>query len=226
VERLADLVDLYEYRVEDLAQGRPPKGGKRALLELRAFLAQARLPAPWPSASARPTPASGPCGGAPSRPPPWSFPPWSPKRPGRPRRKQRGSSTPWPSRSGASWPPGRPGPGPRTSFRAGGRSSASFTPSCRTTWTTGKNPSSSGTTTSPASRPPTPSPPSRTASWTSRTPRWRRPSFWSTWRPPSASPKTSPSPRRRPETTCAASLTASWTGTRPMAYPPSGTFWP
>jgi len=46
VERLADLVDLYEYRVEDLAQGRPPKGGKRALLELRAFLAQARLPAP------------------------------------------------------------------------------------------------------------------------------------------------------------------------------------
>ena len=46
MERLADLVDLYEYRVEDLAQGRPPKGGKRALLELRAFLAQARLPAP------------------------------------------------------------------------------------------------------------------------------------------------------------------------------------
>jgi hypothetical protein len=46
VGRLADLVDLYEYRVEDLAQGRPPKGGKRALLELRAFLAQARLPAP------------------------------------------------------------------------------------------------------------------------------------------------------------------------------------
>jgi hypothetical protein len=46
VERLADLVDLYEYRVEDLAQGRPPKGGKRALLKLRAFLAQSQLPAP------------------------------------------------------------------------------------------------------------------------------------------------------------------------------------
>ena len=46
MERLADLVDLYEYRVEDLAQGRNPKGGRRALLELRAFLAQARLPGP------------------------------------------------------------------------------------------------------------------------------------------------------------------------------------
>ena len=46
MERLSDLVDLYEYRVEDLAQGRTPKGGKRALLELRALLAQARLPAP------------------------------------------------------------------------------------------------------------------------------------------------------------------------------------
>lgn len=46
MERLSDLVDLYEYRVEDLAQGRTPKGGKRALLELRALLVQARLPAP------------------------------------------------------------------------------------------------------------------------------------------------------------------------------------
>jgi hypothetical protein len=46
VERLADLVDLYEYRVEDLLQGRTPKGGKRALLELRALLADSRLPPP------------------------------------------------------------------------------------------------------------------------------------------------------------------------------------
>ncbi|MCX7849299.1 hypothetical protein [Thermus sp.] len=46
MERLSDLVDLYEYRVEDLVAGRTPKGGKRALLELRALLAQARLPGP------------------------------------------------------------------------------------------------------------------------------------------------------------------------------------
>jgi hypothetical protein len=46
VERLADLVDLYEYRVEDLAHGRNPKGGKKALLELRTLLAQTRLPGP------------------------------------------------------------------------------------------------------------------------------------------------------------------------------------
>nr|WP_279231496.1 hypothetical protein [Thermus thalpophilus] len=43
---MADLVDLYEYRVEDLVAGRTPKGGKKALLQLRALLAQARLPAP------------------------------------------------------------------------------------------------------------------------------------------------------------------------------------
>ncbi len=46
MEHLADLVDLYEYRVEDLAAGRTPKGGKRALLQLRAFLIQTRLPGP------------------------------------------------------------------------------------------------------------------------------------------------------------------------------------
>ncbi|WP_117237442.1 hypothetical protein [Thermus sediminis] len=46
MERLSDLVDLYEYRVEDLAQGRVPKGGKRALLELRTLLVQVRLPGP------------------------------------------------------------------------------------------------------------------------------------------------------------------------------------
>ncbi|WP_243093721.1 hypothetical protein [Thermus thalpophilus] len=46
MEHLADLVDLYEYRVEDLVAGRTPKGGKKALLQLRALLAQARLPAP------------------------------------------------------------------------------------------------------------------------------------------------------------------------------------
>ncbi|MEJ5337388.1 MAG: hypothetical protein WHT26_08855, partial [Thermus sp.] len=46
MEHLADLVDLYEYRVEDLLSGRTPKGGKGALLKLRAFLAQARLPGP------------------------------------------------------------------------------------------------------------------------------------------------------------------------------------
>nr|WP_279231185.1 hypothetical protein [Thermus altitudinis] len=41
---MADLVDLYEYRVEDLVAGRTPKGGKKALLALRAFLIQSRLP--------------------------------------------------------------------------------------------------------------------------------------------------------------------------------------
>nr|WP_279232202.1 hypothetical protein [Thermus albus] len=41
---MADLVDLYEYRVEDLVSGRTPKGGKKALLALRAFLIQSRLP--------------------------------------------------------------------------------------------------------------------------------------------------------------------------------------
>lgn len=46
MEHLADLVDLYEYRVEDLLAGRTPKGGKKALLQLRALLAQARLPGP------------------------------------------------------------------------------------------------------------------------------------------------------------------------------------
>ncbi|MFN4071283.1 MAG: hypothetical protein ACK4HT_06995, partial [Thermus caldifontis] len=46
MEHLADLVDLYEYRVEDLAAGRTPKGGKKALLALRAFLIQSRLPGP------------------------------------------------------------------------------------------------------------------------------------------------------------------------------------
>ncbi|GAA6756857.1 hypothetical protein Thermus77420_23330 [Thermus thalpophilus] len=46
MEHLADLVDLYEYRVEDLVAGRTPKGGKKALLQLRALLAQARLPGP------------------------------------------------------------------------------------------------------------------------------------------------------------------------------------
>lgn len=46
MEHLADLVDLYEYRLEDLAAGRTPKGGKRALLQLRAFLIQTRLPGP------------------------------------------------------------------------------------------------------------------------------------------------------------------------------------
>ncbi|WP_298630041.1 hypothetical protein [uncultured Thermus sp.] len=44
MEHLADLVDLYEYRVEDLVAGRTPKGGKKALLALRAFLIQSRLP--------------------------------------------------------------------------------------------------------------------------------------------------------------------------------------
>ncbi|WP_038058195.1 hypothetical protein [Thermus amyloliquefaciens] len=44
MEHLADLVDLYEYRVEDLVAGRTPKGGRKALLALRAFLIQSRLP--------------------------------------------------------------------------------------------------------------------------------------------------------------------------------------
>ncbi|GGM96984.1 hypothetical protein GCM10007092_08310 [Thermus composti] len=46
MEPLAHLVDLYEYRVEDLLQGKTPKGGKRALLELRAYLIGARLTGP------------------------------------------------------------------------------------------------------------------------------------------------------------------------------------
>ncbi|WP_337844360.1 hypothetical protein [Thermus sp.] len=46
MEHLADLVDLYEYRVEDLLAGRTPKGGKGAFLKLRTLLAQARLPGP------------------------------------------------------------------------------------------------------------------------------------------------------------------------------------
>ncbi|GAB5603437.1 hypothetical protein FJNA_19630 [Thermus sp. FJN-A] len=46
MEHLAHLVDLYEYRVEDLLAGRTPKGGKKALLELRALLVQSRLPGP------------------------------------------------------------------------------------------------------------------------------------------------------------------------------------
>ncbi|TBH17623.1 hypothetical protein [Thermus thermamylovorans] len=46
MDPLADLVDLYEYRVEDLLAGRSPKGGKKALLRLRAQLAEARLPGP------------------------------------------------------------------------------------------------------------------------------------------------------------------------------------
>ena len=41
---LADLVDLYEYKVEALAQGVPPKGGKASLLKLRQTLLSARLP--------------------------------------------------------------------------------------------------------------------------------------------------------------------------------------
>jgi len=46
VDHLDDLVDLYEYRVEDLLQGRTPKGGKQALLRLRQLLIQSRLPGP------------------------------------------------------------------------------------------------------------------------------------------------------------------------------------
>ena len=46
MDHLDDLVDLYEYRVEDLLQGRTPKGGKQALLRLRQLLIQSRLPGP------------------------------------------------------------------------------------------------------------------------------------------------------------------------------------
>ncbi len=42
-EVLADLVDLYEYKVEALAQGLPPKGGKASLLRLRQTLLSVRL---------------------------------------------------------------------------------------------------------------------------------------------------------------------------------------
>lgn len=76
MERLADLVDLYEYRVEDLLQGRTPKGGKRALLELRSLLAQSRLPAPlakrFRQADARFRSLRG---GRPSEAPPLDLPP-------------------------------------------------------------------------------------------------------------------------------------------------------
>ncbi|KGQ21622.1 hypothetical protein [Thermus filiformis] len=42
-EVLSDLVDLYEYKVEALAQGQAPKGGRVSLLRLRQTLLSARL---------------------------------------------------------------------------------------------------------------------------------------------------------------------------------------
>ncbi len=42
---LLDLLDLYEYRVEDLERGQTPKGGKVGLLRLRKALLETRLPA-------------------------------------------------------------------------------------------------------------------------------------------------------------------------------------
>ncbi|MGQ9753992.1 MAG: hypothetical protein ACUVQD_04975 [Thermaceae bacterium] len=41
---LADLVDLYEYKVEALVKGEPPKGGKVSLLRLRQTLLATPLP--------------------------------------------------------------------------------------------------------------------------------------------------------------------------------------
>ncbi len=46
MDHLSDLVDLYEYKVEDLLQGKTPKGGKTAFLRLRRLLAETRLPGP------------------------------------------------------------------------------------------------------------------------------------------------------------------------------------
>jgi len=43
---LSSLIELYEYKVDDLAAGREPRGGRASLLQLRRHLLEARLPGP------------------------------------------------------------------------------------------------------------------------------------------------------------------------------------
>ncbi|MER3442798.1 MAG: hypothetical protein C4333_01180 [Meiothermus sp.] len=41
---LVELVDLFEYKVADLLEGRPPKGGRSSVIRLRQILLQSNLP--------------------------------------------------------------------------------------------------------------------------------------------------------------------------------------
>ncbi len=43
---LSSLIELYEYKVDDLAQGREPRGGRASLLQLRKYLLESKLPGP------------------------------------------------------------------------------------------------------------------------------------------------------------------------------------
>jgi len=43
---LSSLIELYEYKVEDLTAGREPRGGRASLLQLRKYLLEANLPGP------------------------------------------------------------------------------------------------------------------------------------------------------------------------------------
>jgi len=43
---LSSLIELYEYKVNDVENGREPRGGRASLLQLRRFLLEARLPGP------------------------------------------------------------------------------------------------------------------------------------------------------------------------------------
>ena len=43
---LSDLIELYAYKVDDLAAGREPRGGRGSVLRLRHSLLEARLPGP------------------------------------------------------------------------------------------------------------------------------------------------------------------------------------
>ena len=43
---LSSLIELYEYKVEDMSAGREPRGGHASLLQLRRYLLEAELPGP------------------------------------------------------------------------------------------------------------------------------------------------------------------------------------
>jgi len=43
---LSSLIELYAYKVEDLEQGREPRGGRASLLRLRRYLLESKLPGP------------------------------------------------------------------------------------------------------------------------------------------------------------------------------------
>jgi len=43
---LSSLIELYAYKVEDLEQGREPRGGRASMLQLRKYLLEAQLPGP------------------------------------------------------------------------------------------------------------------------------------------------------------------------------------